>query len=519
MTDSTGFVIFLAVVGASMLFFAAYAAAQRRVRAAPQFAGLMGASAVYALGYSLELSKTTVEDMLAVIRFEYLGIAAVPAFWLLFALAFSTRRRPTPILIAAIFAVPAIILAAVWTNDSFHLYYARVWARHDGPFPVFGFERGPLYWLFSAYIQFCVLVGNGAFIVHALRSPRFVRSQSLVAVLGALAPWLGNTCYQLGLVPWGLDASPFFSVFSGFCFSFALFRLGFFELVPAARDRAIESLRDGFLVVDRTGHVVDSNEAAGRLLGDWTRLLGESLEKGGAGAAELAGIVAKGEGEVEFSLKAPDGAARRLVAQSFPVRGGRRSRSDGSGVMIRDVTENAALLARLNQLAGTDELTGLYNRRRFFKLASREFSIAVREGRSLGAAIFDIDHFKSVNDRFGHAAGDAVLRGFASRLAGALREGDILCRYGGEEFAVVYPSAAPQAAFAATERIRLAACAGPVEWAGGELDIRASAGVYAAVPDRDAVIDDFLEEADKALYEAKAGGRNRTVLASCPAAR
>jgi diguanylate cyclase (GGDEF)-like protein len=510
MSDSSALVLALFVLSSLMLFLSAYAMAQRRFRSAPEFACLMGASAIYALSYGLELTRTTVESMLAVIRFEYVAIAVLPAFWLLFALAFTGRRRPHPLVVAALFLIPLVTIVAVWTNGNHHLYYARTWTETNGPFPVFGFKRGPLYWLNTFYLQLCIFVGNIIFIVHALRSPRLVRHQAAISALGSLGPWLGNTCYQLGWIPWGLDPSPFFLVFSGFCFSLALFRLGFFELVPVARDRAIESLRDGFLVIDGRGHLIDANEAAGRLLGDWARQKGESLDEGGPGSAEIREVIARGEAEIEFGIAVP-GGERRLVAQCFPVREGRRSKMEGCAVMIRDVTENAALLVRLAQLAGTDELTGLYNRRRFFKLASREFSIAVRDGRDLAVAILDIDHFKNVNDRFGHAAGDAALRCFSSRLSGALREADILCRYGGEEFAVIFPGADPQAAFFAVERIRLAACEEPIVWEGGAFGIRSSAGVYSAIPNRESSIDAFLEEADQALYEAKRGGRDRSV--------
>jgi diguanylate cyclase (GGDEF)-like protein len=512
MVDSAGFVMVLFAIAALMLFFSAYATAKRRVRAAPEFACLMGASAIYALGYGFELTKTTAEAMLGAIRFEYFGIAPLPAFWLLFALALAgdgrLRRRGA----AALFILPLVTLVAVWTNDFHHLYYASTWARSDGPFPVLAFERGPLYWLNFLYLQLCILVGNVTFIIYALRSSRFVRRQAVISAVGSLGPWVGNICYQAGWIPWGLDPSPFFLVFSGICFSLSLFYFGFFELVPEARDRAIESLHDGFLVVDDRERVIDANEAAGRLLGDWARLKGESLESGGPGSAEIRGVIARGQAEIEFGLPAPDGGERRLVALSFPVRRGRRSKKGGSGVMIRDVTENAALLARLGQLAGTDELTGLFNRRRFFEYASRDFSIAVREGRSLAVAILDIDHFKSVNDRFGHAVGDVVLRVFASRLTAALREADILCRYGGEEFALLFPGAEPRAALVAIERMRLAAVEGAIAWEGGELAIQASAGVYSAVPRRDSSLDVFLEEADRALYEAKGSGRDRSVL-------
>ena len=511
MADASGPIIILFVVASLMIFFSAFAAAHRRVLGAAEFGYLMAASAVYALGYGLELCQNDLRAMISVIRFEYIGIATLPAFWLLFALRFSGNARPKPGFVAALFVVPLVVLVVLWSNEAQHWYYARSWVDGDGAFPVFGFEPGPFYWINFAFLQICSIAGNFVLVRYALRAPQFLRRQALIAAIGSMGPWLGNAAYLMGWVPWGLDPSAFFLSVAGIFFSLAIFRLGFLELVPAARDRAIESLRDGFLVVDGSGHIIDANEAAGRLLGDWARRKGEVLRAEAPGGQELARILKEGEAEIEFSLVDAKGEERRLVAQAFPVMVGRCAKK-GSGIMVRDITETAALLARLGELAGTDELTGLANRRRFFEYSSRQLSIAIREASPISVAILDIDHFKNFNDRFGHAVGDRVLREFSLRLARSLREADILCRYGGEEFAILLPGADAEAAFGAIERVRRLASGATIHGAEGDVEIRASAGVYSAVPGKDSSLDGFLEEADKALYEAKTRGRDRTIL-------
>jgi diguanylate cyclase (GGDEF)-like protein len=499
-------------VAAVMLFFSAYAAAQRRVRAAPEFARLMLASAVYAIGAGLTLSQNTIGGMLAAVRLEYLGISTAPVFWLIFALAFSRVRLPKPVMASAVFFIPLLVVAVVWTNDLHHLYYARTWVRSDGPFPTFGFQRGPLYWINLVYNQACIVGGNVAVVLYAVRAPRFIRRQAIVIGIGSLGPWFGNIGYLTGLVPWGLDPLPVCMALVG-CFSaFALFKLGLLELVPAARDRAIESLRDGFLVVDGSGRILDSNKAAGSLLGEWTQREGDPVRQDVPGGAELLGILGKGEAEVEFSVVRD--RTRRLAAHSFPVRVGRGGK-EGSGIVIRDITETASLLERLAEQAGTDELTRLPNRRRFIEYGTRELAVAVREGRPFSVALFDIDRFKDVNDRFGHAVGDAALREFAARLSRALREVDLVCRYGGEEFAAILPGTDAEDAFAAIDRIRRTATGAPVSTEAGDIGIRASAGVYSAFPDKESRLDAFLSAADGALYEAKSAGRDRTVLRGC----
>jgi diguanylate cyclase (GGDEF)-like protein len=508
--EFTAPVVALFFVAFVMLFFSAYAIAQRRVRAAPEFSRLMIASAIYALGYGLELMQSTAQSMLTVVRIAYPAIVASPVFWLFFALAFSRVPRPRPAIVALAFLLPLCVVVAVWTNDAHHLYYVRTWVRDDGPLRTFAFERGPIYFAGMIYFQVCVVVGDVALVLYAIRSPRPLRKQAIVAVIGSIGPWIGNLSYIAGKAPWGVDPLPFSLALSGCFCALALFGLGLFELVPSARDRAIESLRDGFLVVDGRGRILDANEAAGRLLGEWATREGGSLDASEPGGPELLGILEKGEAEVRFALSSAKGERRQLVAHSFPVRVGRRGR-EGSGFLLRDETENAALLERLAGLAGTDDLTGLYNRRRFSEYAARELALAIREGRFFTVAILDIDYFKDVNDRHGHAVGDVVLCEFASRLSAAVREIDILCRYGGEEFALVLPGSDEGAALAAVERIRRAATSRPIAFEGGELELRASAGVYSALPSKGQLVDAFLDEADRALYEAKEKGRDRTI--------
>jgi diguanylate cyclase (GGDEF)-like protein len=514
--DSTGPSLILLAVSLVVLFLAAYAAAHRRVHVAPEFARLMTAAAIYAMGYGLELTKVTTSSIMTVIWFEYLGIATAPVFWVLFAYRFSrpSKTGPRPLVVAALFVLPAVILLSVWTNDFHHLYYARVWMRTDGPFPVLGIDRGPLYWLSIINIQVCIFIGTAILVVHAAKSPPFIRRQAIVAAIGSLGPWLGNALYVMGWTPWGLEPSSFFLALGGIAFYVSIFRLGFFELVPAARDRAIESLRDGFIVVDGNGRVVDANRAASELFGEGAIRIGYPLGREDGLPDPLGRLVDRPE--TELSLAGPSGAERRLVVQAFPVVIGRASK-EGCALIVRDVTENSALLASLSRLAGTDELTGLHNRRRFSEDARHALAFALRDQRSITLAILDIDHFKEINDRFGHAAGDIALKVFAERLSKSLRAADLLCRYGGEEFAVLLTSAEPSTAVAAIERMRIAATREDILWEGGAIGIRASAGLYTAIPGRVDSLDNFLDAADAALYEAKAAGRDRSILSRAPA--
>ncbi len=173
--------------------------------------------------------------------------------------------------------------------------------------------------------------------------------------------------------------------------------------------------------------------------------------------------------------------------------------------------ENAQLFSRVQTLAQLDELSGVANRRYFFELADRAFADARQTRNPLAAMMLDIDHFKEVNDRFGHASGDDVIRVVATRVAGVIGSGDLLGRYGGEEFALVVNGTLHAASLLA-EQLRRVIAESPIPTAAGPISVTASVGV-AELTDRDVDLGRLLQRTDASLYEAKRAGRDRVALA------
>jgi diguanylate cyclase (GGDEF)-like protein len=165
----------------------------------------------------------------------------------------------------------------------------------------------------------------------------------------------------------------------------------------------------------------------------------------------------------------------------------------------------------IRRLATTDPLTGVFNRRTFLDLAERELARCRRASEPLRLLMIDLDHFKRVNDTHGHVAGDEVLAGFAKRVSGCLRKGDLVVRYGGEEFCVLLPGADDTTAAALAERIRATVYATPIATRAGPVHITVSIGICGDQASRIASLDALLVCADEALYEAKKAGRNRAV--------
>ena len=168
------------------------------------------------------------------------------------------------------------------------------------------------------------------------------------------------------------------------------------------------------------------------------------------------------------------------------------------------------------RLAGQDALTGVANRRSIIAALERAVASALRQRQFMALMMVDIDHFKHVNDRYGHLAGDHVLRHVVELIQQRIRAQDIVGRYGGEEFLVVLPDTTLQGARALAQQLCDVVQATPCAWEGGHIPVTLSIGVYGGVLAPQDAWDLLIHAADSALYRAKAGGRNRVELAQAP---
>lgn len=179
--------------------------------------------------------------------------------------------------------------------------------------------------------------------------------------------------------------------------------------------------------------------------------------------------------------------------------------------LITDITELQALKDELQRQAFTDALTGMANRRSFFERAEREFAHSRLHGAPLSLITVDVDHFKQINDAYGHPAGDQVLQGFADRCQDLLRPQALCARTGGEEFCILLPGVPVDAAHAIAERIRTESAAATLSEEHPALRVTASFGVTGLSP-ADPHFRAVYSRADRALYTAKQQGRNRTCM-------
>lgn len=200
-----------------------------------------------------------------------------------------------------------------------------------------------------------------------------------------------------------------------------------------------------------------------------------------------------------------------VLASAFPIKNEALHFLDLVNASLAVAFRNALTYDQLQQLAANDSLTGMFNRRFGMARLQEEYGRAIRSGSPVGICLFDLDHFKLVNDTYGHQIGDKVLVHVSKILRGALREGDVAMRYGGEEFVAVLPGASITDAFEIADRVRRLVAETVFQHGSNIVAITISGGA-AAWPDFDAASADALvRRADESLYKAKEEGRNRII--------
>lgn len=182
------------------------------------------------------------------------------------------------------------------------------------------------------------------------------------------------------------------------------------------------------------------------------------------------------------------------------------------GIQTAGLTRSHCLQLEARQLMLTDHLTGLFNQSHFLELASQELRRARRYEHHFSLLLIDIDHFREINENYGHSIGDVVLQGVSAILRDNLREVDILGRYGGEEFVLLLPETGLNEALGVAGRLLYTLRATPIQTVAGEVRVTVSIGISGLIGSEDLTLDRLLDRADRALYQSKKNGRNRVTV-------
>ncbi len=417
----------------------------RRDPVAFWFGATLVAFIVWAVGYSFEILATGLDGKLLFANIQFLGAATVSVCWWEMIRRYMGLGKIPRALTAFLWLMAAATVIIAFTNPG-GLFRGQPFIHTDtAPIPVLHADYGP--WHTYAFMPVAALLNVAVLALlgwRVFRSRNFYRKQYLVLFVAFLLPLAATVLYASGLQPLrDYNITPAVAGISGLLLAVGLFRWRLFDIVPFARDLVVEDLADGVIVADKHGRIVDLNASAERLTG----LKRDQVVGRPAGEALAHHPV------LSEALATPnDGPSHTVTRDEMVVKSenlnryygisssrvmARRGKFLGRAVVMHEVTERVRLVEQVRELANTDDLTGLTNRRHFLELTGREFELSRRHDYPVCLIMFDVDRFKEVNDKYGHRAGDLVLRELATHCRSVLRSSDVVGRLGGEEFAVL----------------------------------------------------------------------------------
>lgn len=470
-------------------------------------------SALYAFGFAFELASTSLNEIMFWVKLEYFGMPFISPLSLALVMyyvgfeKYVTRRNIILMLI-----IPALTLFFVLTNEYHHLFYQRIYLNPNAPTPMMDIDMGEWYIVHGSYTVSCILAGIFLLLRYWNRRKNVLRSQLIALFIGFALPWAAAFVYLMGLTPYQMDPVPLIMWITSFFYIWAIRTSGLLIASPVAREYIFDSMRDGVLVVDPQGLLADYNPAAEVMI--------PGLDPGCIAKPASEIRLTEGFDDPIFEFHPdPNVTYEKEVGwhigkeacyykiQSSPVIN-RKGRFVGRTYTVIDVTEQVRLQEQLLKLATYDGLTQIFNRTHFMEESQQQLEVTTREKQPFSLVIIDIDHFKIINDRFGHDVGDLALQHIASIMKKRLAPNHVFGRYGGEEFVIGLPGLDLREAAILAEQLRREIELMPLEYGADKVGITASFGIAESRLDGGS-LESIFTEADKALYHSKEHGRNR----------
>jgi diguanylate cyclase (GGDEF)-like protein/PAS domain S-box-containing protein len=497
------------MIAGTICLFVALLVFQTRRTATGSFAliGILLALAWWDITYAVFWADVPAPTPFFWLDITYFGVVTAPIAIFIFSLQITHRSNwlKSPLL-ALLGLEPIIVLLILFTDSQHGLFFAG--KRTDA----FIQDGGPVFWFNVAFSYSLVLFATILLLRTLARSSGIYQKQIGMVLLGLSVTWLNSIIFVFGFNPMpGADNTPFSFTIAALAFAFGLFRYRLLDIVPVARDVLVEKMSEGLLVIDSQNRIVDMNPAAGTLLNIPASALGESLEQAFSHWKRIdRDALSMANASVVFEI-GTDGRTTYVEMRATPIKD-YKDRNAGRLVVLHDITRLKNTQNELKLLATRDSLTGAINRRHFMELAGREILRAKRYKRKLSIIMMDLDHFKTVNDTYGHQAGDQVLVALTQTCNEVSRKMDVFARLGGEEFALLLPEIGQRAASQIAERLRSAFETTPIVHDTNNIRVTASMGVTELSREKDDTLEGMLHRADRALYQAKERGRNCVVL-------
>ena len=457
------------------------------------------ANLFFVFGNLLEITASTMEAAFYGIRVQYMGAPFLLPLTYLFYREFYGKKRFTPTLHVLLFLIPVLSMLALQEFPLVQLHYKDIWYSNNGYIASIQHTDGITYYLGTALNYICIILSLRLIIKGVIRGSKMQRKQSTILLAGWLAPLVTNVSFVFLGGDNSYDLTPITYVTSMAVLLYAALVHNLLDVLPLARAQVIDELEDAFIVCDEKLNFLDANLSARRLFPELSAMTqGESMEN-------IQRF--RTEGELRMVM---DGEESIYKITANPILHG--TKNSGICVVFRNVTVENRLLRHLQQQATMDGLTGIYNRNTFFDIARETQERGKSKKLDYALLMIDLDHFKKVNDTYGHPCGDAVLKAVANTLKEHFREGDVCGRYGGEEFAVLLENLSDTQAVTAAEKLRKTIEAMEIDCQNQKIRATISIGVTHYRAGEEQTLESMLTQADEALYLSKSKGRNQTSL-------
>jgi len=469
---------------------------------------LMQASVIISLtGYLLVLMSASEGEAFTAVRVIYLGAMLVAVFTFFFAADYCDIKLHSVFVQAPVIILAVINILAVWTTNIHHMVYINYWFE-TSPIRSMAYELGPMFPIVHGFMAVCFLMALIVLLIQINKWKSRYRRQFVFLLVCIAVPFVFEVVYLLtvntGVFKFQIYLTPYSTAIISFCLYSGLMRFNNFEIIPRAAITALEHIREGYLLVDDSNNYLASNQAAAKIFPDIV-----FIAKGGSISSIKDWPVELNKKErlsVEFSIN--NDGLRFFRASVSPVFG-KNQTLVARIILFGEITDSVNLMRELQNAAYIDSLTGLYNRKHFSELANVDIERALRLNQSIYTAMLDLDFFKNINDTYGHAAGDLVLKSVAGVIRQTLRSYDLIGRYGGEEFVLLITDLDTNESFNLMERIRKNMENNAVTYEDIKLSVTCSIGL-AEFKEGDA-LETSIKKADDALYKAKHSGRNCVV--------
>lgn len=410
-------------------------------------------------------------------------------------------------MIIGLLTIPGITTILVATNDLHHLYYRSFRINEVLGEPYFHQEIG-FWYLVQGILTFgCMFAASLLLILKFKEMSEQYRSQITALIFGQFIPMGTAFVYLTGLTPVGVDPVPMILWIPTVLYLWAISSSRLFSIMPIAKDVIFNSIDEAVMVLDESLRLVEINQACKVHFPQLSQSqFGMTIDQIWKEMFDSSFIVKMGTTEVAVQFNEERIYQVRMSALD-PLRN-----TNGFLVMFSDITEVKRLQNMLEHQAYYDELTQIYNRRAFLQQCEIDYHQSRENAHPFSVLIMDVDHFKTVNDRYGHHIGDRLLEHIVNICKTHLTHEEIFARYGGEEFVFSIRNCTTLKAAELADTIRGYVEKTPLITSEGEISVTISLGIAEAVNTLEETVSSLLNKADKALYQAKAAGRNRVIV-------